>query len=948
MLREPVWRDLRLVERGIARRPGGPGAQPVRRRLGAADLDDDLAETQDEVAALLAGRRARAARVRGTSSAEIAELITPLIDTTPPGPARLGPRDLRRLAGLRRCAARNRGADLRRAVPVRHLGDPVPRRSTSTSEQVLRGARLARDQRLDRRAVDPGHRLRPAPRPRLRAGRRRDPPVGVRPRRDRPADRGDGRRGARGRGRRSAPGRRSSAIVVEDGRAVGVALADGEQVRAARVLSNADPKTTFLGLVGRGLLPERFRGRRARLPLRGHEHEDQPRRRPAAGRGGGRRRRRPAVPPRDHGGQPDRSPRWTPAQAEARAGRPGARPAHRALHPDGPRPVAGARGQARGHDRRQLPALHARRGRAGTTLRDEVADRAIAKLDALLPGPRRTRSSSARCSPRPTSRRCSGSGAATPCTARWRSTSSSTCARSAAGPTTGPRSRDLWLCGAGTHPGGGVTGANGRNCAREVIRDRAGCACEAAGCAPVSPLIPPEWESIEAPAIAVEPPGPRSREILARIERHGLPGPQPRADAAGARLQARLDGHRRRRQRLPRLRLGLGLGAARRRARRSCSSPAIEALRAVRQRGQPRARLRADRRARRAPAGDRAAEPISRYDIALNGTEAVEIAIKMMRRATGRPVILGFHGSYHGESTLTAALGAEAAEISRGLRGLGRRASSTSPTRIPTGRRCATRGPGGSGDATVDYIRDHLLFHALDPSEVAGVMIEPVLGSGGCVAPPDSFWPALIELCREHGWLLCADEVKIGDGPLGRAVRGRALGRRARPDLPRQGARRRRDADRRPARLRAARWAASTTCPPAAPGHGCPPRAPRRWRRSAIFEREPVLENVRELERVGAARLGELAERFDADRRRARGRLLPWRSSSSPTARRKERDPELQDAVAAEACRRGVLADSSTTSLNIQPSLVMPPAALERALEIVAESIEAALAAPAR
>ena len=44
--------------------------------------------------------------------------------------------------------------------------------------------------------------------------------------------------------------------------------------------------------------------------------------------------------------------------------------------------------------------------------------------------------------------------------------------------------------------------------------------------------------------------------------------------------------------------------------------------------------------------------------------------------------------------------------------------------------------PGGSGDATVDYMRDHVLFHALDPGEVAGVVIEPVLGSGGCVAPP--------------------------------------------------------------------------------------------------------------------------------------------------------------------------------------------------------------------
>ena len=40
----------------------------------------------------------------------------------------------------------------------------------------------------------------------------------------------------------------------------------------------------------------------------------------------------------------------------------------------------------------------------------------------------------------------------------------------------------------------------------------------------------------------------------------------------------------------------------------------------------------------------------------------------------------------------------------------------------------------------------------------------------------------------------------------------------------------------------------------------------------------------------------------------------------------RERDTELQDAVAAEALRRGVIADSSTTSLNLQPSLLMPPA----------------------
>lgn len=48
-------------------------------------------------------------------------------------------------------------------------------------------------------------------------------------------------------------------ILVRDGRATGVALADGTELRAARVLSNADPKRTFLGLLEKQDLPEEFR-----------------------------------------------------------------------------------------------------------------------------------------------------------------------------------------------------------------------------------------------------------------------------------------------------------------------------------------------------------------------------------------------------------------------------------------------------------------------------------------------------------------------------------------------------------------------------------------------------------------------------------------------------------------------------------------------------------------
>jgi hypothetical protein len=53
------------------------------------------------------------------------------------------------------------------------------------------------------------------------------------------------------------------------------------------------------------------------------------------------------------------------------------------------------------------------------------------------------------------------------------------------------------------------------------------------------------------------------------------------------------------------------------------------------------------------------------------------------------------------------------------------------------------------------------------PFEVAGVFIEPIVGSGGVLIPPDPFWPALIELCRDHGWLLGVDEVKSGFGRTG-------------------------------------------------------------------------------------------------------------------------------------------------------------------------------------
>ena len=64
---------------------------------------------------------------------------------------------------------------------------------------------------------------------------------------------------------------------------------------------------------------------------------------------------------------------------------------------------------------------------------------------------------------------------------------------------------------------------------------------------------------------------------------------------------------------------------------------------------------------------------------------------------------------------------------------------------------------------------------------VAAVIAEPVMGAGGVIVPPDTYFPKLREICDKHGVLLIADEVITGFGRTGRWF---ALGRwGVEPDL---------------------------------------------------------------------------------------------------------------------------------------------------------------------
>jgi 4-aminobutyrate aminotransferase len=132
-----------------------------------------------------------------------------------------------------------------------------------------------------------------------------------------------------------------------------------------------------------------------------------------------------------------------------------------------------------------------------------------------------------------------------------------------------------------------------------------------------------------------------------------------------------------------------------------------------------------------------------------SGTEAVEGAIKLARFATGRQYVVAMLGSFHGRSYGSVSLTASKAKYHAGFGPL-------LPGVVHT--------PFGDFEHL-----EQVVFKRLVPAEeVAAIVVEPILGEGGYVLPPDGWLPYLRELCDRHGILLVADEVQSGMGRTGR------------------------------------------------------------------------------------------------------------------------------------------------------------------------------------
>ncbi len=157
---------------------------------------------------------------------------------------------------------------------------------------------------------------------------------------------------------------------------------------------------------------------------------------------------------------------------------------------------------------------------------------------------------------------------------------------------------------------------------------------------------------------------------------------------------------------------------------------------------------------------------VKRIQYSVTGTLAVEGAVKHMREASGRPLILTFGGQYHGESTYLAA--GVSSDISNVTSGSTQYVSGVVMIPYPNRFRSPfRRGPGPFDDCeTLDYL-DYLLVQQVHPEQVAGVLIEPVLGEGGIHVPSQAFWDRLGGMCKKWGWILCVDEVQTCMGRCG-------------------------------------------------------------------------------------------------------------------------------------------------------------------------------------
>jgi 4-aminobutyrate aminotransferase / (S)-3-amino-2-methylpropionate transaminase / 5-aminovalerate transaminase len=147
-----------------------------------------------------------------------------------------------------------------------------------------------------------------------------------------------------------------------------------------------------------------------------------------------------------------------------------------------------------------------------------------------------------------------------------------------------------------------------------------------------------------------------------------------------------------------------------------------------------------------------------------SGAEAIENAVKIARAYTRKPAIICFEDAFHGRTMLTMSLTSKTHPYKAGFEPF-----ATDIYRIPYAYcyRCSYSLQYPSCNVFCAHHLEDTFKRVVASEAVAAVVVEPVLGEGGFVAPPREFFAVLQETCKRHGILFIADEVQSGFGRTG-------------------------------------------------------------------------------------------------------------------------------------------------------------------------------------
>ena len=156
-------------------------------------------------------------------------------------------------------------------------------------------------------------------------------------------------------------------------------------------------------------------------------------------------------------------------------------------------------------------------------------------------------------------------------------------------------------------------------------------------------------------------------------------------------------------------------------------------------------------------------DPIDTVMFLNSGSEAIDGALKLARRVTGRPAIIAFRGGFHGRTFGATSITTSNVNYRSGYEPL-------LPGVYFAPFPAAYRDFGGDEERATESclasVRD-LLASVVAPTSVAAIVIEPVQGEGGYTPAPAAFLRELRSIADEHGILLIADEVQTGFGRTG-------------------------------------------------------------------------------------------------------------------------------------------------------------------------------------